>query len=66
MNTRRTSILFTGAIGALSVVGQSKAQGKYPDKPVKIIEVSSRVCRTTRRLTSPRSHCWSISRWCSW
>ncbi len=37
MNTRRTSIMFTGALGTLAFVGQAKAQGKYPDKPVKII-----------------------------
>jgi tripartite-type tricarboxylate transporter receptor subunit TctC len=37
MITRRTSILFSSAIGALSVVSQTKAQGKYPDRPVKLI-----------------------------
>ncbi len=37
MITRRTSMLLTGALGALSLAGQPKAQGKYPDRPVKII-----------------------------
>ncbi len=37
MITRRTSMLLTGALGALSLAGQTKAQGKYPDRPVKII-----------------------------
>ncbi len=37
MQTRRSALAFTGAIGALSLAGQSFGQGKYPDQPVKII-----------------------------
>lgn len=37
MLTRRTSILLTGALGALSMTGQVTAQTKYPDQPVKLI-----------------------------
>lgn len=37
MLTRRTSILLTGALGALSMTGQATAQTKYPDQPVKLI-----------------------------
>ena len=37
MITRRTSMLFTGALAASAFVRQAQAQGKYPDKPVKII-----------------------------
>ncbi len=37
MQTRRTALAFTGAIGALSLTGQAFGQAKYPDQPVKII-----------------------------
>ena len=37
MQTRRSALAFTGAIGALSLAGQSFGQAKYPDQPVKII-----------------------------
>lgn len=37
MITRRTSILFGGALAALRVAGPAKAQGKYPSQPVKLI-----------------------------
>jgi tripartite-type tricarboxylate transporter receptor subunit TctC len=37
MLTRRTSLLFTGALGSLSLAGKAAAQGKYPDQPVKLI-----------------------------
>jgi tripartite-type tricarboxylate transporter receptor subunit TctC len=37
MLTRRTSILLTGTLAALSWAGQTQAQGKYPDQPVKLI-----------------------------
>ncbi len=37
MQTRRSALAFTGAIGALSLAGQAFGQTKYPDQPVKII-----------------------------
>jgi len=37
MITRRTSILFGGALAALRVAGPAKAQGKFPSQPVKLI-----------------------------
>ena len=37
MMNRRTSLLLTAALGALSVTGQAMAQAKYPDQPVKIV-----------------------------
>ncbi len=37
MQTRRSALKFTGALGALSLAGPSFGQGKYPDQPVKII-----------------------------
>ncbi len=37
MQTRRTALAFTGAIGALSLAGQTFGQTKYPDQPVKMI-----------------------------
>ena len=37
MQTRRSALAFTGAIGALSLAGQAFGQAKYPDQPVKII-----------------------------
>ena len=37
MITRRTAIVFTGALGSLTLVGRVMAQGKYPDQPVKFI-----------------------------
>jgi tripartite-type tricarboxylate transporter receptor subunit TctC len=37
MLTRRTSLLFTGALGTLSLAGRAAAQGKYPDQLVKLI-----------------------------
>ncbi len=37
MTTRRTSLLMTGTMGALVLIGQAKAQSKYPDRPVKLI-----------------------------
>lgn len=37
MVTRRTSMLSTGALCALTLIGQAKAQSKYPDRPVKLI-----------------------------
>ena len=37
MQTRRTALAFTGALGALSLAGQAFGQAKYPDQPVKII-----------------------------
>jgi len=37
MQTRRQAILFTGALGALSAAGRAFAQGRYPDRPVKVI-----------------------------
>ncbi len=37
MITRRTSLLLTGALGALTLAGGALAQSKYPDQPVKII-----------------------------
>ena len=37
MQTRRSALAFTGALGALTLAGQSFGQGKYPDQPVKMI-----------------------------
>ena len=37
MITRRTAIVFTGALGSLTLVDRVMAQGKYPDQPVKFI-----------------------------
>lgn len=37
MVTRRASLVFTGALGALSLAGRAIAQGKYPDQPVKLV-----------------------------
>jgi tripartite-type tricarboxylate transporter receptor subunit TctC len=37
MQTRRSALAFTGALGALSLAGQAFGQAKYPDQPVKII-----------------------------
>lgn len=37
MVTRRASLVFTGALGALSLAGRAVAQGKYPDQPVKLV-----------------------------
>lgn len=37
MFNRRTTLLVTGALGALSLARQAAAQGKYPDQPVKLI-----------------------------
>ncbi len=37
MHTRRTSLLYTGALGALSLTGLAQAQAKYPDQPIKFI-----------------------------
>ena len=37
MQTRRSALAFTGAIGALSLAGQAFGQPRYPDQPVKII-----------------------------
>jgi tripartite-type tricarboxylate transporter receptor subunit TctC len=37
MQTRRSALAFTGAIGALTLAGQTFGQSKYPDQPVKII-----------------------------
>jgi tripartite-type tricarboxylate transporter receptor subunit TctC len=37
MFNRRTSILLTGTLAAMSFAGQATAQGKYPDQPVKLI-----------------------------
>ncbi len=37
MFTRRTSILMTGLLAALSLAGAASAQGKYPDQPVKLV-----------------------------
>ncbi len=37
MFTRRTSILMTGLLAALSLAGVANAQGKYPDQPVKLV-----------------------------
>ena len=37
MQTRRSALAFTGAIGALSLAGQAFSQAKYPDQPVKVI-----------------------------
>ena len=37
MVTRRASLVFTGALGALSLAGRATAQGKYPDQPVKLV-----------------------------
>lgn len=37
MMTRRASILLMGALGAQSLTGKARADGKYPDKPVKLI-----------------------------
>jgi tripartite-type tricarboxylate transporter receptor subunit TctC len=37
MQTRRSALAFTGAIGALTLAGQAFGQAKYPDQPVKII-----------------------------
>lgn len=37
MHNRRTALAFTGALGALSLSGQTFGQAKYPDQPVKII-----------------------------
>lgn len=37
MLTRRTSLVFTGALGALSLAGQAFAQAKYPDQPIKFL-----------------------------
>ena len=37
MNTRRTALQFTGALCALGLASHALSQGKYPDRPVKII-----------------------------
>jgi tripartite-type tricarboxylate transporter receptor subunit TctC len=37
MLTRRTSLLFSGALGTLALTGLAKAQSRYPDQPVKLI-----------------------------
>ena len=37
MFNRRTSILMTGLVTALSLAGTASAQGKYPDQPVKLV-----------------------------
>lgn len=37
MLTRRTSLIYTGALSALSLAGLANAQAKYPDQPVKLI-----------------------------
>jgi tripartite-type tricarboxylate transporter receptor subunit TctC len=37
MLNRRTSIVFTAALSALSITGYAQAQSKYPDQPVKLI-----------------------------
>jgi tripartite-type tricarboxylate transporter receptor subunit TctC len=37
MLNRRHSIIFTGALGALSLAGQAQSQPKYPDQPVKLV-----------------------------
>ncbi len=37
MQTRRSALAFTGALGALSMAGEAFGQTKYPDQPVKII-----------------------------
>ncbi len=37
MLTRRTSLIYTGALSALSLAGKAAAQAKYPDQPVKLI-----------------------------
>ena len=37
MFTRRTSILMTSLLAALSLAGAASAQGKYPDQPVKLV-----------------------------
>jgi tripartite-type tricarboxylate transporter receptor subunit TctC len=37
MTNRRTTLLYTGALGALSLTGRAFSQAKYPDQPVKII-----------------------------
>ncbi len=37
MFTRRTSLIYSGALSALSLAGLANAQSKYPDQPVKLI-----------------------------
>jgi tripartite-type tricarboxylate transporter receptor subunit TctC len=37
MINRRTSLIYTGALSALSLAGLASAQAKYPDQPVKFI-----------------------------
>ncbi len=37
MFTRRTSILMTSLLTALTLAGTANAQGKYPDQPVKLV-----------------------------
>ena len=37
MITRRTSLIYTGALSALSLAGQASAQAAYPNQPVKFI-----------------------------
>lgn len=37
MHARRIALLFSAALGALALAGPALAQGKYPDRPVKVI-----------------------------
>jgi tripartite-type tricarboxylate transporter receptor subunit TctC len=37
MINRRTSLIYTGTLSALSLAGLASAQAKYPDQPVKLI-----------------------------
>ena len=37
MHTRRAALLFSAAIGMLSVTMPAVAQTQYPDRPIKII-----------------------------
>ncbi len=37
MLNRRTTLLFTGGLGACALAGPALAQGRYPDRPVRIV-----------------------------